>query len=100
VLGVPHAETYAALLPHTMEAMRRRAPEQAGALAEALGTDPDGLQERITELAGDRHLGELGADRSRIDEVVDVAMARPELEHMAPGEVTRKDLTAILEAAW
>jgi alcohol dehydrogenase class IV len=100
VLGVPHAETYAALLPHTMEAMRQRAPKQGDALASALGTDGAGLRDRIAELAGNRRLGELGADRGRIEEVVDVAMARPELEHMTPGEVTRKDLTAILEAAW
>ena len=100
VLGVPHAETYAALLPHTMEEMRRRAPEQSEALAGALGTHPDGLRDRIAELAGDRHLGELGADRARIDEVLDVAMARPELEHMTPGEATREDLAGILEAAW
>ena len=39
VLGTPHAETYAALLPHTMGAMRERAPEQIEALAVALGTD-------------------------------------------------------------
>jgi alcohol dehydrogenase class IV len=100
VLGAPHAETYAALLPHTMEAMSTRAPEQAEALASAVGTDGDGLQVRIAELAGRRRLSELGADRGRIDEVVDVAMARPELEHMTPGEVRRTDLTAILEAAW
>ena len=100
VLGIPHAETYAALLPHTMEALRERVPEQGEALASALGTDGKGLEERIADLAGHRRLGELGADRSRIDEVLDVAMARPELEHMTPGEVTREDLTAILEAAW
>jgi alcohol dehydrogenase class IV len=100
VLGIPHAETYAALLPQTMEEMRGRAPDQARALAEALGTEPDRLRERITELAGDRHLSELGADRDRIDEVVEAAMARPELEHMTPGKVTRDDLTAILQAAW
>jgi alcohol dehydrogenase class IV len=100
VLGIPHAETYAALLPHTMEEMRRRAPDQAEALAKSLGTGPDGLWERIAELAGDRHLSELGADRSRIDEVVEAAMGRPELEHMTPGEVRREDLVAILEAAW
>lgn len=100
VLGTPHAETYAALLPHTMEALRERAPERGEELASALGTDGAGLEERIADLAGHRRLGELGADRSRIDEVVDVAMARPELEHMTPGKVTREDLTAILEAAW
>jgi alcohol dehydrogenase class IV len=100
VLGVPHAETYAALLPHTMEEMGRRAPAQAEALAKALGTNPDGLRGQIAELAGNRHLGELGADRGRFDEVIDVAMARPELEHMTPGEVRREDLAGILEAAW
>ena len=100
VLGTPHAETYAALIPHTMEAMRARAPEQAEGLASAIGAGADGLQARIAELAGHRGLGELGADRGRIDEVVDAAMTRPELEHMTPGEVRPADLTAILEAAW
>jgi alcohol dehydrogenase class IV len=100
VLGTPHAETYGALLPYTMEAMRERDPERGGALAAALGTDGAGLKERIAELAGHRRLSELGADRDRFDEVLDVAMARPELEHMTPGEVTREDLASILEAAW
>jgi alcohol dehydrogenase class IV len=101
VLGVPHAETYAALLPHTMEAMRERAPEQFEALARALDTDAAGLRERIDELGGHRRIGELGADRGRIDELLDVAMARPELQRMTPGgEVRRSDLERILKAAW
>jgi maleylacetate reductase len=100
VLAVPHAETYAALLPHTMEAMRERAPEQIEALAEALGTKPGGLRERIAGLAGNRRIGELGADRGRIEEVIDAAMARPELQQMTPGEVERSHLAGILEKAW
>ena len=100
VLGVPHAETYAALLPRTMEEMRERSPEQFEALARALGTDADGLRERIDELGGRRRIGELGADRDRIGEVVEGAMARPELARMTPGEVERSDLAGILEAAW
>ena len=100
VLGIPHAETYAALLPHTTRAMRARAPEQIEALAEALGTDPDGIAERIDDLAGRRRIGELGADRGRIDEVVEGAMSRSELQQMTPGEVRRSDLEGILEAAW
>ena len=100
VLAIPHAETYAALLPHTMEAMRERAPEQIEALSDALGTQPDGLRERIGELAGNRRIGELGADRDRIEGVVDAAMARPELQQMTPGEVERAHLAGILEAAW
>jgi alcohol dehydrogenase class IV len=100
VLGIPHAETYAALLPRTTVAMRLRAPEQVEALAEALGTDPNGIEERIDELGGHRRIGELGADRDRIDEVVELAMARPELERMTPGVVDRSDLAGILQASW
>ncbi len=100
VLGIPHAETYAALLPHTTEAMRARAPEQVEALAEALGTDSDGLRARIDVLAGHRRIGELGADRDRIDEVVEGTMARSELQQMTPGEVRPSELEGILEAAW
>jgi alcohol dehydrogenase class IV len=100
VLGVPHAETYAALLPHTMDAMRDRAPEQIEALARALSTDSDGVGERIAELAGHRRIGELGADRNRIEEVVEVAMARPDLSRMTPGKVEPSDLAGILQAAW
>jgi maleylacetate reductase len=100
VLDIPHAETYAALLPATMAAMRERAPEQIAALAAALGSDPEDLGDRIRELAGDRRLGELGADRDRIDEVVEGAVARPELFQMTPGELDRAELEAILRAAW
>jgi alcohol dehydrogenase class IV len=100
VLGVPHAETYAALLPRTMEEMRGRAPEPIEALAGALGTDPGTIGERIDELGGRRRIGELGADRDRVDEVVEVAIARPELERMTPGEVERSHLAGILESSW
>jgi maleylacetate reductase len=100
VLGIPHAEAYAALLPHTMEAITERAPEQIEALARALGTQPERLAERIAELGGGRGLGELGAKRERFDEVLDGAMARADLAHQTPGEVRRSDLAAILEAAW
>jgi len=100
VMGTPHAETYAALLPHTMAAMRDRAPERTDPLATALGTDAAGIEGRIAELGGNRTLGELGADRAQVDQVLEMAMARPELGHMSPGEVSREDLRAILEAAW
>ena len=61
---------------------------------------PRGIRERIADLAGHRRLGELGADRDRFDQLLDVAMARPELGHMTPGEVDRSDLASILDASW
>ena len=100
VLGIPHADVYAALLPHTMAAMRDRAPDQIDALAAALGTDSAGIEDRIEELAGHRTIGEHGLDRDRIGEVADVAMQRAELAHQTPGEVSRDDLVGILDAAW
>jgi len=101
VLGTPHAATSAALLPVTMEEMSGRAPEQIAALAEALGTDTDGIRRRIEQLGGGRRgLGELGADRARLGEAIEVAMARQELFRMTPGEIEAADLERLLEGAW
>ena len=101
VLGTPHAETNAALLPVTMDEMRRRAPDQIAALAEALGAEPEGIRERIEALGGGRRgLGELGGDRERVPAVIEAAMARGDLNGMTPGEVGPADLERLLEAAW
>ena len=100
VLGTPHAETNATMLPRTMEAMRERAPEAIAALAEALGTDPNGIGARIEDLAGGRrHLEELGADRNRIDIAVDAILNRGELQ-MTPNPPDRDELRRIIDSAW
>jgi alcohol dehydrogenase class IV len=101
VLGTPHAETNAAILPVAMEEMRGRAPEQIEALADALGCEPEGIRERIEQLGGGRRgLGELGAERAKLGEVVEAAMARADLNGMTPGEVSAADVERVLEAAW
>jgi alcohol dehydrogenase class IV len=101
ICGTPHAETHAAMLPHTLPELAHRAPALGAELAEALGTEPGALGERIVELTGRRlRLGELGADRARIEEVLDTATARAELFAMTPGDLERGDLVALLEAAW
>ena len=100
VCGIPHAETYAALLPRTMEAMRARAPAAIASLAEALGTEPERIGERIEALGGGpRSLGDLGADRNQLDRVVELARQRPELER-TPDPPSPEELAAILDAAW
>jgi alcohol dehydrogenase class IV len=100
VCGTPHAETNAAMLPRTMEAMRDRAPDAIRDLAAALGTQPVRIGERITQLGpGQRTLGELGADRERLGDVVEQAMARPQL-NWTPNPPDRAELTALLESAW
>jgi maleylacetate reductase len=99
-LGVPHAQTNAAILPQAMAYMRDRAPEQIEALARALGTDPDSLVRRIAELGQPIGLGELGADRDRIDGALDAIEARAELAFTPPVPPTRDQLRSMIEAAW
>jgi alcohol dehydrogenase class IV len=98
-LGTPHAETNAAILPQAMVFMRDRAPEQIRALAEALGTDPGSLPERIRGLGQPKGLGELGAQRAGLDDALEAIQARPELA-FTPEPPTRDELEAIIDAAW
>ena len=100
VLGTPHAETNATLLPLTMEAMTPRALSAMEALAGALGTDPAGFRERIEVLGGGpRRLGDLGADRGRLRRALDAILSRPELRN-TPDTPGRDDVGRLLEAAW
>ena len=100
LLEIAHAETNAAMLPRTMEAMRSRAPEAITALAAALGTKPDAIGPRIEQLGGGRrHLGDLGADRERLDSALDAILDRGELQ-MTPDPPDRDELRQIIESAW
>jgi alcohol dehydrogenase class IV len=100
VLGTPHAETNATILPLTMEAMRSRAPDAIESLARALGTGADGIRERIEALGGGpRRLGDLGADRGRLRRALDAILSRPELQG-TPDPPGREELERLLEAAW
>jgi alcohol dehydrogenase class IV len=100
VCAMPHAETNAAMLPRTMDAMRDRAPEAIARLAQALATSAEGIAQRIEALGGGpRTLSELGAEPDRLDAVVEAAAARPELQ-LTPNPPTEPELRALLESAW
>jgi maleylacetate reductase len=100
VLGTPHAETNATMLPRTMAAMRSRAPEAIGALAGALGCSADAIAARIEALGGgSRRLADLGAERNRMDVLLDRIEARDELA-LTPSPPDRDELRALLDSAW
>lgn len=100
ICGSPHAETNAAILPRAMAFMVPRAPDQLVKLAEAIGADPKQIESRILDLGGNpAGLGDLGADRSKLDEALDAMLARPELG-FAPEPPTRADLEQLIESAW
>jgi alcohol dehydrogenase class IV len=100
VCGSPHAETNATILPRAMAFMVPRAPDQLASLAGAIGSDPPGLEARILELGGKpAGLGELDADKTKLDQALDSMLVRPELA-FTPEPPTRNDLEALIKSAW
>ncbi|HKI65801.1 MAG TPA: iron-containing alcohol dehydrogenase [Solirubrobacterales bacterium] len=99
ICGTPHAETNAAILPRAMAFMAPRAPDQLSSLADAIGTTSDQVEARILELGEPTGLGELGADKSNLDQALDSMLLRPELG-FTPEPPTRDDLEHLIQAAW
>jgi alcohol dehydrogenase class IV len=100
VCGTPHAETNAVILPRVMAFMVPRAPDHIASLADALSTDPAGIEARILELGGHpAGLGALGADRSKLDQALESMLVRPELA-FTPEPPGRDDLRQLIESAW
>ena len=80
MVGTPHAETNATMLPRTMDAMRGRAPEEIASLAHALGVEPDEIRSRIESLGGGpRRLGDVGGNPDRVEAACQAMLERPEL---------------------
>jgi len=96
VCETPHAETNAAVLPHSVAFLSERAPEPYERLAEALGTERSGLRARIEELGQPRPLSGVGGDESKLDEAIDAMLQRPELARAPGSPVTREDLEELI----
>lgn len=100
VCGSPHAETNAAILPGAMDFMVPRTPDRLAPLAEALGTEPEGIAARIRHLGGNPPgLGDLDTDRSKLDQAIESMLIRPELA-FTPLPPSRADLERLIESAW
>lgn len=99
-LGLGHAAVNAAVLPATASYLATRAPVEMAELLAALGSDSEDVADRIRELGGGpAGLGELGADRSRLDEVIEAALGRPQLAY-SPGPPGRAEVEQLIEASW
>jgi alcohol dehydrogenase class IV len=101
----PHAQTNAVMLPHTMAFMAARAPKAIGRLAAALRAgreDPALAPEeavRLSARSGVTRLSDIRFDESRIDAVVEAALARPELANTPPAPPSREDLARLIRHA-
>jgi alcohol dehydrogenase class IV len=82
--GTSHSVTNAAVLPYALEAMAAREPEAIAELAVALGVEPAGLAERVSELGGGTRLGREGVGEADLPAVADAALERPELAALSP----------------
>jgi alcohol dehydrogenase class IV len=100
VCDTPHAETNAAILPHAIALLAKRAPEPYERLAVALGAERDGLRERIESLGRPNRLGDLGGDESKLDEALEAMLKRPELARVPGTPLTREDLAELVRKAW
>jgi alcohol dehydrogenase class IV len=100
MLGTPHAETNATILPRTMDMMRRRAGDEIAALAKALGVEPQEIRHRIESLGGGpRRLRDLGANADRLESARAAMLQRPEFEN-TPDPPGPEELRRMLEDAW
>jgi alcohol dehydrogenase class IV len=97
--GTPHAETNAAVLPHSVALLAGRSPEVYERLAEALDTDRPCLAARIEELGRPPRLSEVGGDASKLDEAVEAMLQRSELQRV-PRPPDALELRELVERAW
>jgi alcohol dehydrogenase class IV len=96
--GAGHGPANAALLPHTIAALRARRPDEIAAIDAALGGDVGDLARRLAR-AGASRLRDLGVPEERLDAIAEAASHRGELE-LTPPRATREELRALYAAAW
>jgi alcohol dehydrogenase class IV len=104
VTGAPHACVYAVLLPHALTLGARRAPEPIGRLARALGAEPADpsraapLAAALAARSGVTRLTDIGVKPDSFDEIVRIALGRPELRG-TPDPSGSRELRELLEYA-
>jgi alcohol dehydrogenase len=97
--GVGHGAANAIMLPHTLPALARRAPDWTVQLEHALGFDPVELAIRLRELGGVNRLRDAGASEGDLELCAETAAERPELE-MTPPPADLDELRELYRAAY
>jgi maleylacetate reductase len=98
-LGLPHAETHAAILPHTARFCLAAAPAARARLAQAFAADDpaDWLADMLRRSPIPQRLSELGFDRGKIEFVASEVAA---LGIAVPRRVSGADVRTLLAAAY
>ena len=95
---LPHAETHAIMLPHTIayvcEAARDRLAPAVGIFGDPLG---GALYDFAASVGAPLRLADLGAKETELDRVTDLALASP---YWSPRELQRDGIRDLLQRAW
>ena len=96
---LPHAETHAVLLPHTIAYNAPAAPAAMARAARALGTDdvPARLFDLVRDGGAPTSLRALGLPGDALDRATDMALLNP---YWNPRPLERDGIRALLEDAW
>jgi alcohol dehydrogenase class IV len=88
--GGGHGPSNAAMLPHTIGALRKRNPATVDASA---------LARDLARRAGAERLRDIGVDESKLEDCVRAAAERPQLK-VTPPPADEDEIRALYEAAW
>lgn len=96
---LPHAETHAVMLPHTIGFNARAAARELQPVARIFGQRHPGLAlyEFAKRLGSPMALRDLGLKEEDLDRAAEIATSKP---YWNPQDVTKKDIAKLLEAAW
>jgi alcohol dehydrogenase class IV len=98
--GVGHGAANAIMLPESVRALRRRAPAwYLGALADALGAEPEELAIRLRGLTGVPRLRDAGVTEEQLDRCAEQASDRPELQ-MTPPPASIEEIRGLYGSAY
>jgi len=97
--NLPHAETHAVMLPHTLAYNEASAPQAMARVARALGqvSGPIGVHALLRGSGVPMSLRELGLPEAALDRAADIAVQSP---YPNPRPLERGALLAMLKRAW
>jgi alcohol dehydrogenase class IV len=99
VAGAAHGPANAAMLPHTLGALRRRSPERLDALGAAMGADPVDAAAAMARRAGAVRLRDLGVSEEALGACAAAAARRADLA-LTPPAADEAELRALYAAAF
>lgn len=97
--GVAHGAANAVMLPHSLAALRTRAPAALDALDEALGGPAELVTAALAARAGTTRLRDLGVEQADLAHCAAQAAARPQLAHTPPA-ADEREIARLYEQAF